>query len=550
MAYGTEPYNPYDEPYARPPERINYFAWTVAILLLTGFALAAWLGSFYIFNQPERPDSYRILQKLHKIEPPKRFELTAAPAGEFLNASQLYERYVGMGAAELAKNNAELLRNYIRNYQQVRGLVPYVIGRYTIIAVRELGPGDVFPSGMAALTAAVDSGELLMEHVYPAKPEALPLMKQTLSVGLELKLERTHDVSAVIHAERLIDGRILVTSVPLLYGSYTVTRGLGTFRLEPPPSLNLSAGWPLFKSQERASIEQKLAEYRQKMAAAQTGPITIPGLGASATPPPAKNELVRVEQARPVAPLSMTPPVVASNDKLAKPAPIIKGKKGKKQKLESPAPAATPSQAVVAQNKPASAGTPITVASALAPPSGLNLAVATPATAAKPPEAKTEPVTQSLPVTMATPVPVLPAQPAPAGTPNVALASNAGGGNWKTFAPGKMPLGRLIATGDLNDVADHGVAGERIYLKGQFVVNFADANKAVLRPRTTLTSKVLHFGGGSSTRIIVEFPRGYTPPSQGTVVNRDETRPYEVTEVRKQDDGQLNVFVREIMQPK
>ena len=115
-------------------QRINYFAWTVAILLLIGFALAAWLGSFYIFNQPERPDSYRILQKLHKIEPPKRFELTAAPAGEFLNASELYERYVGMGAAELAKTNAELLRNYIRNYQQVRGLVPYVVGRYTIIA--------------------------------------------------------------------------------------------------------------------------------------------------------------------------------------------------------------------------------------------------------------------------------------------------------------------------------------------------------------------------------------------------------------------------------
>ena len=546
MDYGTESYNPYDEPYARPPERINYFAWTVAILLLIGLALAAWLGSFYIFNQPERPDSYRILQKLHKIEPPKRFELTAAPPGEFLNASQLYERYVGMGAAELAKNNAELLRNYIRNYQQVRGLVPYVVGRYTIIAVRELGPGDVFPSGMAALTAAVDSGELLMEHVYPAKPEALPLMKQTLSVGLEVKLERTHDISAVIHAERLIDGRILVTSVPLLYGSYTVTRGLGTFRLEPPPSLNLVGGWPLFKSQERASIEQHLAEYRQKMAAAQAGPITIPGLGASATPPPAANALVRVEQARPVAPLSMTPPIVASNDKLAKTTPVPKGKKGKKQKLESPAPAATPSQAVVAQNKPVSAGTPITVASALAPPTALNLPVATPASASKPPEAKTAPVAQSSPVAMGTPVPVLPAQPAPAGA---ALASNAGGGNWKTFSPGKMPLGRLVATGDLNDVADHGVAGERIYLKGQFVVNFSDANKAVLRPRTTLTSKVLHLGGGSSTRIIVEFPRGYTPPPQGAVVNRDEMRPYEITEVRKQEDGQLNVFVREIMQP-
>jgi hypothetical protein len=549
MDYGTQPYDPYDEPYTRPPERINYFAWTVAILLLTGFALAAWLGSFYIFSQPERPDSYRILQKLHKIEPPKRFELTAAPPGEFLNASELYDRYVGMGAAELARTNAELLRNYIRNFQQVRGLVPYVVGRYTIIGVRQLGPDDVFPSGMAALTAAVDSGELLMEHIYPAKPEALPLMKQTLTVGLEVKLERTHDVSAVIHAERLIDGRILVTTVPLLYGSYTVTRGLGTFRLEPPLSLNLVGGWPLFKSEERASIEQHLAENRQKMAAAQSGPVPIPGVGASATPPPIKNELVRIEQARPVAPLVMTPPALASNEKLAKATPAPKGKKGKKQKLESPAPAASSAQAVVAQNKPAAAGTPMTVASALAPPSALNLAVATPAPASKRPDTAPGAMAQNSPVAAATPIPVLPAQAVPSTPSNVALASNAGGGNWKTFSPGKMPLGRLIATGDLNDVADHGVAGERIYLKGQFVVNFSDANKAVLRPRTTLTSKVLHFGGGSSTRIIVEFPRGYTPPPQGAVVNRDETRPYEITEVRKQEDGQLNVFVREIMQP-
>jgi hypothetical protein len=549
MDYGTQSYDPYDEPYRRPRKRINYFAWTVAILLLIGFALAAWLGSFYIFNQPERPDSYRILQKLHKIEPPKRFELTAAPAGEFLNASQLYERYVGMGATELVRANAELLRNYIRNYQQVRGLVPYVVGRYTIIAVRELGPGDVFPSGMAALTTAVDNGALLLEHVYPAKPEALPLMKETLTVGLEVKVERTHDISAVIHAERLADGRLLVTAIPLLYGSYTVTRGLGTFRLEPPPSLNLAAGWPLFKSQERASIEQRLAEYRQKMAVAQGGPIAIPGLGASATPPP-KNELVRVEQARPVEPLAVTPPTVASNQKLAKPTPLPKGKKGKKQKLESPAPAATPSQAVVAQNKPAPVSTPITVASALAPPpSAPKLPVVTPTPVSKAPDAGAGSVAQNSPAAMATPVPVLPAQPAPPDASNVALASNAGGGNWRTFAPGKMPLGRLIATGDLNDVADRGLTGERIYLKGQFVVNFSDANKAVLRPRTTLTSKVLHFGGGSSTRIIVEFPRGYTPPPQGSVVNRDEMRPFEITEVRKQEDGQLNVFVREIMQP-
>ena len=544
MDYG---FYPYDEPYARPRRRINYFLWTVVILLLIGFALAAWLGSFYIFSQPERPDSYRILQRLHKIEQPKRFELTAAPAGEFLNSKQLYERYSEMGNAELARTNAELARNYIRNYQMVRGLVPYVVGRFKIIAIRELGPGDVFTSGMVVLTNAVDNGELLMEHLYPASPEALPLMKQTLNVGLEIKLERSHDISSVIHAERLVDGRMMITAVPLLYGSYTVTRGLGTFRLEPPLSLNLVAGWPLFKAPERKQIEQHYAENQQKTAIAQGGPISIPGISASATPPPAANELVRVEQAVAI----RTPPaapVIAKNDKLAIPTPPPKGRRGsKKQKLESPPPASTPPQPIVAQKPIAPGATPFALASAATPP---NVRAATPAPAPNTANAQAPAVAQAASVPTATPVPVLPAQPAPPDASNVALASNAGGGSWKTFSPGKMPLGRLIGPTDLRDVAEHGLAGERVYLKGQFVVNFSDANKAVLRPRTKLTDKVLHFGGGSSTRIIVEFPAGYIPPRQGAEVNRDEQRPYEVTEVRKQEDGQLNVFVREIMQPK
>jgi hypothetical protein len=533
----------YEEPYSRPRRRTNYFVWTVIILLLTGFAFAAWLGSFYIFDQPERPDSYRILQKLHKIEPLKRFELTAAPAGEFLSAKQLYDRYVGMGAAELAKTNAELARNYVRNYQQVRGLVPYVVGRYTIVEARELGPGDVFTSGMVTLMKAVDSGELLMEHLYPADPEVLPLMKQTLNVGLEVKLERNHDLSAVIHAERLADGRMMITTVPLLYGSYTVTRGLGTFRLEPPRALNLAAGWPLFKEHARTAAESDYANYRQKAAATQ-GQVPIAGVDATGTPPPAGNELVRVEQARPVQ-AAAAAPIAPQTEKLAKATPSPKGGKlAKKQKLQSPPPASTPAQPVVAQKSSAPTSTPIAVALAPTPP---RVPVATPAptVAAAPAVA----VAQAPPIATATPVPVLPAQPVPADASGVALASNVGGGSWKTFPAGKMPLGRLIGTGDLRDVAERGLAGERVYLRGQFVVNFSDANRAVLRPRTKLTEKVLHFGAGSSTRIIVEFPAGYNPPQQGAVVSRDEMRPYEITEVRKQEDGQLNVFVREIMQP-
>src|SRR5438874_2379707 len=251
MEYGS----PYEEPYARPRRRINYFAWTVTILLLMGFAFAAWLGSFYIFDQPERPESYRILQRLHKVEPPKRFELTVAPSGEFLSAKELYDRYVAMGAAELAKTNGELARNYIRNYGHVRGHVPYVVGRYTIMEARELGTRDVFTSGMVALAGAVDHGEVLLEHLYPADATVIPMIKQTLNPGLEIKLERTHDLSAVIHVERLEDGRVLLTAMPLLYGTYTMTRGPGMFRLEPPLMLNLAAGWPLFKKPERLRAE-------------------------------------------------------------------------------------------------------------------------------------------------------------------------------------------------------------------------------------------------------------------------------------------------------
>src|SRR4051812_7379686 len=210
MDYGTYRY---DDPYAKPKRsRVNYFAWTVAILLLFGMAVAAWLGSFYIFDQPERPDSYKILQRLHKVDPPKRFELTAAPSGEFLSAKQMYDRYSGMGAAELAKTNAELTRNYIRNYGHIRGLVPYVTGRFTIMEARELGANDVFTSGMIALAASVENQGLLMEHLYPADAGVVPLMKQTLNPGLEIKFDRTHDLSAVIHVEKLNDGRVMLTA--------------------------------------------------------------------------------------------------------------------------------------------------------------------------------------------------------------------------------------------------------------------------------------------------------------------------------------------------
>jgi hypothetical protein len=512
----------FDDRYGYERKRANLFAWTIAILLLIGLALTAWLGSFYIFGQPERPDSYRILTKLHKIEAPKRFRLTAAPAGEFLGAKQLYDRYMALGPTDLTNTSAELTRNYVRNFQQVRGLVTYVVGRFNIMGSRELQPSDVFTSGVVALTRSVERPELLMEHIYTTADERdARLLKETLAMGLDIKLERAYDLSAVIHVERLPDGRIQITTIPLLYGSYAMTRGTGTFSLEPPIDLNLAAGWPIFKPQMRNVVEVNYERYREKLAPA-SGALSLAGIAPNAktSPPPSADALVRVEPAMPLP--AATPPARTSRG-MEQAASLTRGGRTRKSKMAAATP--TPSETIVAKRAVAVSAEEAAQAEIASAPN------------------ETSPPTASPTATIT----VLPAIPVATPSPGLALAPTAGA-NWKTFDPGEMPVGRLVSTSDLREIADRGTAGERIYLRGQFIVNFADGNRAVLRPKNKLTDTVLPSESGSrSTRIIVEYPAGSALPQPGSTVSRDDARPYEITEVRRQSDGQLNVFVREII---
>ena len=482
-------------------KKTNYFAWTIGILLLSGLAIAAWLGSFYVIGQPERPESYRILQKLHKIEPPKRFALTAAPAGEFLNPRQLYQRYRSMGPAELARKDAELARNFIRNFQQVHGLVTYVVGRFNIIGARQLNQDDVFTSGAVALARAAEQPELIMEHVFTTvdKHDA-KLLQERLVMGMDVNLERSHDLSAVIHAEHLPDGRVLITVMPLLYGSYAVTRGSGTFSLEPPTDLNLAAGWPIFKSDLRRTVENRYNDYRSRLAPV-TSTLPIVGLPPVKEAPP-EDALVRVEPAVPLEEEAPPPLRVRRKEAL-----VNSGKKVAVARAAS-----TPLRALRAQ--------PVTEADT-APNEERSIAAVSPS--------PTPMVLRALPVT--------------SSSPAVALTSTTGA-TWKTFAPGAAPAGRMLDTAGLQAVATNGTGGERVYLKGHFVVNFADANRAVLRPTGDQSS-----GLARNLRVIVDYPAGATLPNPGSALNRDDARPYEITEVRRQSDGQLNVFVREIIQP-
>ena len=464
-----------EEPSSR--KDTNLFAWTIAILLLIGFAICCWVFSFYVFGHPEKPFSYSILAKLKKLEAPKRFEITAAPQGEFLNAQQLWERYNNMTNRELERASEVLLRNYLRNYKLTSDKVPYVVGSFNILDSYELGDSNLFPSGVVALAHATDAPQVLIEHVFTADKRVIPILHRMLLTGLNLRFDKTVDLSAIVNVTRLKDGRLQFTAVPLLYGSYTTSTGAGTFSLEPPTRLNVAARLPVVSPTSIEEATEKLAAHRSRAGLDTTK-------NTSVTPRP-QMQLVRVERPKPVTENPVPPP---------------------------PSPTPLPEDAPVLPAIPVKA------------PQSTPPAVATTTPVAKPTATPLQPFISPTPASIAT----------------------TAGGNWPTYAPGQMPRGRLANVPDMSELASRGVAGERIYLQGIFVVTASGQDRAVLRSQAALPENLGIGGRTSNTRIIVEFPSGSRPPSEGSTLSRDSRRPFLVTEVRKTSDGQVNVYVREV----
>jgi hypothetical protein len=506
-----------------PPRKDNLFLWTVFILLLMGFAMACWLGSFYIFGHPEKAESYKILQKLHKLDPPKRFELTAAPPGEFLTAQKLFERYNTYPPLKLQAENDELLRMYIENYQSTKKLVPYIIGRFTILNTHEMKATDAFPSGVTALAQAADYPQVLLEHVYTSDAKDVPALMAMLKTGLDVKLARTLDLAAVIHIERLPSGSLQFTAVPLLYGSYALKQGAGTFSLQPPTGMNLVAGLPIIRG---ASVDQSLqdyAQYQRKNTPSSTAldqPMSTPA--ASATP---GAELVRAN-ATPAPEISL---------------PMHMGH-GKGRAPATPATAEVPAIAMESATPARALPTPRTGMLAMNNPRPRPLQT---------PEGRDEPVAASTPeIPVATPLPRSPTgvqlTPFLQSAPAPVMTNN--GASWHTYAPGQMPRGRVIQPSEAAPLAESGLGGERLYLRGNFVVTASEENRAVLRPQGGALSGLTSFikPGSGATRVIVQYPAGVQPPAEGSAFARDESRPFMITDVRRGADGQINLYVREI----
>jgi hypothetical protein len=488
------------------------FGWTVFIFLLLGFVFLCWMGSYYIFANPEKAANYRLLIRMHKIEPPVRFEITGAPRGEFLKPGQLLERFGSMTTSEIRRANSNLLRHFIRNYHQVRELVPYAVGTYRVLGTLPLTDETFCKPGLVVLLQAVEQPEVLLEQPFTAQEKDLPGLKRSLVTGQQIKLEKPLDLSAVVHIERLSENKILLTTMPLLYGTYGAAKGEASFSLEPPEGLNLEAGLPIISPDNIAKLSGGKI----------TGDKALEGKNGEKL----SGHLSRIAE-------EMATPT--PEPRIAKAIPV--------KQSRSVEEATTPIARAIPVNEPA-----VLPAIPVSTPIGADSSTVAP---------RAIPVGTPLPTPTPISTPVPNASPKPSAIPLVPLPTNAATMTatnppvattpseiWPVFEPGKMPRGRLVESSDAQDIASRGVGGERHYLKGHFAVTASGNGRAVLRPQGAIAGVPL--GPNAKVRVIVDFPAGATPPAEGNVISRESLRPFQITSVKRGDDGQINIYAREI----
>ena len=290
--------------YNPPRRKDNLFLWTVFLLLLVGFSMACWIGSYVVFSRPELPLCYRLLRKIKKIDEPQRFKVNAAPTGEFMGPERLYTRFNALNAPALRELNRSLERAYLRNYPTSNELVPYVTGRFTIMESYELHETDFVPSGVVAVAVSSDFPKVLIEHIYSASPQDAPLIRRNLQTGRDIELRRTFELTAVLHVNKLADGRMVLTVMPINYGRYEFTGSNGGFDLQPPAMLNVAAGWPVVRGDRLEAASQAYVDYRTRSG---LGPLAGQPANVQKSPTALKGVDVPVEAGPAVAGASPSP---------------------------------------------------------------------------------------------------------------------------------------------------------------------------------------------------------------------------------------------------
>ena len=142
---GTEYRSHGGSSFSKTQQSSGLFWWTILITLLMGAAIFCWFFSIVLFSHPEKPLHYRLLAKVKKLEPLRKFSPLSVPQGKFLTAREVLGEYFNDSPDHLAVGDDQLKRAYIKNYKEQAP--KYVKDGFTVIAGCELKDTDVFTKG-------------------------------------------------------------------------------------------------------------------------------------------------------------------------------------------------------------------------------------------------------------------------------------------------------------------------------------------------------------------------------------------------------------------
>ncbi len=499
--------------------RRGMFLWTVVLLLLTGMALASWIGSFYVVAHPEKPSCYRLLQKLKKLEPPKQFMVTEGPFGKFLSPKMMLEKYGKMGPRELEKANAELVRMYIKNYRETKQPVDYVAGVFEVVEAHVLSAKDFFPSGVVAVTQARDYPQVLMEMVFPAATGGVAMIKSFLPVGRELTLERTRDLGAILHVERLSDSRMQFTVVPLSYGSFQLKEGRGSFTLKSPEDLidpakggdakngiNIDGALPIVNGMRLQKGLATHAEYHRKV------------LASTEMERPKANQIIAFRSPNfTSAPVEVATPVVI-------------------REASPPVPSAPPQPPTPSPKPPQNMRPTTTVVPVVAsPPKPTLISNTTPGVLPERFPLPPRPVVRATPQT-----------PKPEPDPPKPIVLSL-----PPAAPPPAEEVRVLSTKDASALVDNFESTSESFLSGEFVVTGVLGQRVALRAREALRDPDADptIAGSNGAMIIVDFPKGVLPPAKDATFTRDGKKGFRIKSIRRLGTGQITILAEESQKP-
>lgn len=500
-----------------PKRGFWWFWWGAVILLLSGASVLSWVGSFYVVAHPEIPRCYKVLKKLKRIEPPKRFALTDSPKGEFLTPNKVLERFGKMGPAELDQENAKMLRDYLMSYRETKRPVVYITGKYDVVDTYPLTPRDFFPTGASLISQAIEFPQMVLETLLPVAANTVPTVQSAFPVGYDMHLDRGRDLFALIHVQRISQDRMQFTTVPIPYGGWRIKNRSEDqknrsveFKLHSPEEmeaedpkwiLNLEAGLPVIHGDAlEKGLEGYAAYRRQSLANASEDQSAL-----------AAPELERFEVH-----------VEATTDSHGKP------KAPKKQPETPPQPEPTP-----APHAPRPAATPV--------PAG-HRPLPTPAPAVplppRPVVVKNFPKeTPDVPVVI--PPPPLPGEVAASSHP----APPVEGAPTAPISPNR----RILAPGEASALVGNFENGQSAVLTGDFVVTGVMGQRVAMRSRDSLRDAKADPSqpGSSAALVVVDFPEGTPPPAKGAMVSRDGENGFRIRDVIRGSKGQIMIVASE-----